>query len=186
MTPFDFAPLLGARTAAAGRQMERLRQIQFRRRQQRSRPGSGRWADQGDERRADARRHDARDLRPCQRPARLPAAARISRREAQAHRRHRLHGRRNPHHLRLAAGARSGQRRAAGARRHHHHRGRNLSGLAQSAGRGSASTPSAFRSTATACAWMRSPQRSTISSAAASAPNTSTPSRPCKIRPARS
>ena len=62
----------------------------------------------------------------------------------------------------------------------------NLSGRADPAGHGSASMPSAFRSTARACAWTRSPPRSTTSSAAACGRNTSTPSRPCRIRPARS
>ena len=177
---------VGARAAAAGGQMERLGQIQFRRRQQRSGSRAGRPVDRRDDRCAPARRHDARDLWPGQRPARLPAAARVSCREAQAHRRHRLHGRRNPHHLGFAAGARSGQRRPAGARRHRSSSRPKPIRARSIAGRGSASTPSAFRSTATACAWTRSPQRSTISKPAACAPNTSTPSRPCRIRPARS
>ena len=52
------------------------------------------------------------------RSAGLPAAARVSGGQAQAHAGIVCTGRRYPGHLRLAAGARSGQRRAAGARRH--------------------------------------------------------------------
>ena len=77
---------------------------------------------------------DARDLRARQRPARIPSAARLPRAEAQAHRRHLLRCRRNPHHLRLAAGDRSRQRHPAGARRHRHHRAGDLSGRADAAG----------------------------------------------------
>ena len=51
---------------------------------------------------------------------------------------------------------------------------------------GSASTRSASRSTATACGWTRCRTRSTTSSAGACGRNTSTPSRPCRTRPAPS
>ena len=61
------------------------------------------------------------------------AAARFPGRQAQARRRHLLHGRRDPGHLRLAAGDRSRQRRAAHARRHRAGRAGVLPGLAQPA-----------------------------------------------------
>ena len=54
---------------------------------------------------------------------------------------------------------------AARARRHRHHRAGMLPGLDQPADAGSASTWSASRSTATACAWTRWRTRSTTSSA---------------------
>ena len=113
-------------------------------------------------------------------------AARFPGRKAQARRRHDLHRRRYPRHLRLAPGARPGQRRAAGARRHRHHRAGVLPGLDQP------SHP-AWRHPGRHSARQRRHEdgrarrmRSTISSAAASARNTSTPSRPCRTRPAPS
>ena len=75
----------------------------------------------------------------------------------------RLHGRRYPAAVGLAAGTRSRQRRAARARRHRHLRGGQLPRHDQPAARGSASTSSASRSTATACGWMRWKRRSPIS-----------------------
>ena len=88
-TRFDFAPLAAGRIARAGGAMDGACEIQFCRRQQRSRPGAGRRPDRRGQRRAQARGQDARDLRPCQRPAGLSAFARISHRQAQARRRHR-------------------------------------------------------------------------------------------------
>ena len=52
-----------------------------------------------------ARGRDARDLRAEQRPAGLPAAARVPGGQAQGPRRHRLRARRDPDHLGLAARA---------------------------------------------------------------------------------
>ena len=175
-----------ARPAGAGGEVGRSREIQLHRRQQRRRSGAGRRADRGLDRGAATRGPHARDLRACARPARLPAAARIPHAEAQARRRHRLHRRRHPRHVGLVAGDRSRQRRLPRARRHRDHRAGMLPGLDQPADAGSASTPSASRSTATACAWTRCRTRSTTSSAAACARNTSTPSRPCRTRPAPS
>ena len=62
-----------ARPAAAGRPLYRPAEVQFHRRQQRRRSGSGRRADRGGDRGAAARGPDARDLRARQRPAGLSA-----------------------------------------------------------------------------------------------------------------
>ena len=58
MTALDFAPLLAPGLPPPAAKWNGFRQIQFRRRQQRRRAGSGRRLDQGDERRADARGQD--------------------------------------------------------------------------------------------------------------------------------
>ena len=76
--------------------------------------------------------------------------------EAQARRRHRLHGRRYPAGVRLAAGARSRQRRAARARRYRDLREGQLPGHAHALHAARRQPRSASRSTATACGWMRS------------------------------
>ena len=183
---FDFAPLLPAGLARAGGEVDGACEIQFCRRQQRSRPGPGRGPDRRRQRRAPARGQDARHLRACQRPAGLPPVARIPHQETQARRRHRLRRRRHPDRLRLAAGARPRQRDAARPRRYRDHRARHLSGRAEPADAARASMRSAFRSTRTACGWTRWPRRSPTSSGAASRRNTSTPSRPCRTRPAPS
>ena len=132
-TPFDFAPLLPAGLPAPAARWTGPCQIQFRRRQQRSRPGSGRRPDRRDQCRAQARGQDARDLRACQRPAGLSSPARIPRRKTQARRRHRLRRRRHHDRLGLAAGARPRQPDAAGARRHRADRTGDLSGRAEPA-----------------------------------------------------
>ena len=62
---------------------------------------------------------------------------------------HRLQQRRNPDHVGLAAGHRSRQRPVAGARRHRPDRAGDPIRARSSGWRGSASRPSAFRSTAT-------------------------------------
>ena len=116
--PFDVAPLLAPGTPAARRQVERLSQVQFRRRPQRRQERAGTGADRRGHGRAEARGCHARDLRAEQRPARLPAAARVPVGQAQEPCRNRLHGRRNPDHLGLAAGPRPGQYPAARQRRH--------------------------------------------------------------------
>ncbi len=113
--------------------MERPRQVQFRRRQQRPRRRSGRSTEQGHERRAGARGQGPCDLRSRQRTAGLSPLARISGAEVQAQRRYRLWRRRHPHHLRLAPGARSGQRHISGPRRHRDHRAGMLPRLDQPA-----------------------------------------------------
>ena len=71
-----FRAAAGAGTAAAGGQMDRLRQIQFRRRPQRRRPCSARCAGQGGERRAHARR--PRRSRPTASPAARRAIGRCA------------------------------------------------------------------------------------------------------------
>ena len=76
MCRIRFRAAVGAGTAAAGSQMERLCQIQFRRRQQRPGSGSGRCADQGDERRAGARGQGR--LRPTVSPAARRATGRCA------------------------------------------------------------------------------------------------------------
>ena len=113
MSPFDFAPLLAPGLPPPAAKWTGFAKYNFVGGHNDRGPCSGRCADQGGERRAHARGHDAGDLWSGQRPAGLPAAARISGAKAQAHRRHRLHRRRNPHHLRIAAGARSRQRHPA-------------------------------------------------------------------------
>ena len=81
---FDFAPVLAPGLPAPAAKWTGLAEIQLHRRQQRRRPGSGRWSDRGGDGGARARGHDARDLRPRQRPARLSSVARVPRRQAQA------------------------------------------------------------------------------------------------------
>ena len=93
-------------------------------------------------------------LSPAHGAARLQAAARIPRQEAQARRRHRLHGRRHRAHLRLAAGARSYQRRAARAPAIPSSAKRIATKARSTATRGAASTSWPFRSTKAACAWI--------------------------------
>ena len=128
---------------------------------------------------------NARDLRACARAARLPAAARFPHPEAQARRRHRLQRRRHPRHLGLVAGDRSRQWRVPGARRHRDHRAGMLPGLdqpADEARRQHHRHPARPRRHAHG----RAVERARRSQAPRRARrNTSTPSRPCRIRPAR-
>ena len=129
--PLRFHSPAARRIAGPGGAVDRACQIQFRRRQQRSRPGAGRRPDRRDQCRAPARGQDACDLRACQRPARLSPLARIPHRKTQARRRHRLRRRRHHDRFGLAAGARPRQSNAAGARRHRAGRTGDLSGRAQ-------------------------------------------------------
>ena len=131
--PLRLCAIAARRIAGAGSAVDGPRQIQFRRRQQRSGPGSGRRPGRRDQCRAPARGQDAGDLRPCQRSAGLSSAARIPHRETQARRRHRLQRRRHHDRFGLAAGARSRQSNAAGARRHRAGRTGDLSGRAEPA-----------------------------------------------------
>ena len=186
MTSFDFAPLLPADLPPAAARWTGLPKYNFTGGNNDGDAipldGLGRRGQRGD----DAGRALALDLRPRQRPAGLPAAARFPGRQAQARRRHRLRRRRHPGDVRLAAGARPGQRHAAVARRHRAVRAGVLRGLDQPHEASRRDTWSASRSTATACAPMRWRRRSPISRAAASGRSTSTPFRRCRTRPAPS
>ena len=71
-------------------------------------------------------------------------------------------------------------------RRYRRHRTGQLSRHAQPLCPARRATPSASRSTATACGWTRCHRRSTISSAATSGRSSSTPFRRCRTRPAPS
>src|SRR5215216_7921903 len=74
--------------AGAGDQVEGVAALQFYRRQQRRRTSAGGGLDRGGRRCLAARGPNARDLWAGKRSARLPAAARVSRRKTQARCRH--------------------------------------------------------------------------------------------------
>ena len=185
---FDFAPLLPPGLPAPAAKWTGLAKYNF--------IGGNNDADQvpvegliaAVERRAQAR-GQARSP-PMGSPAARRAIGRcanFSTEQAQARRRHRLHRRRHPDRRPGSLQALDlVNAHAARARRHRHHRAGQLPGRAQPADPARRQCGRHSARPATACAWTRSPTRSTTSSAAASRRNTSTPSRRCRTRPAPS
>ena len=131
-TSFDFAPLLPRRIASAGGEMDGACEIQFCRRQQRSRPGAGRRADRCGQCGAEARGQDLATYGLASGPQGYRPLREFLCAQAEARRRHRCDSRRHHDRLRLAAGARPRQPDLARARRHRDRGAGNLSGLAES------------------------------------------------------